>query len=54
MFCDCKLFKSLDLSHFISDYTINMSGLFSGCNSLKDVNLSNLNTENVFNMRRMF
>ena len=31
-----------------------MSGMFSRCSSLKELNLSNFNTNNVTNMRYMF
>ena len=31
-----------------------MSGMFSGCSSLKGLNLNNFNTNNVTNMRCMF
>ena len=31
-----------------------MSSMFSGCSSLKELNLSNFNTNNVTNMRYMF
>ena len=31
-----------------------MEGMFSGCSSLKELNLNNFNTNNVTNMRYMF
>ena len=31
-----------------------MYGMFSGCSSLKEINLSNFNTNNFTNMRDMF
>ena len=31
-----------------------MIGMFSGCSSLKEINLSNFNTKNVKHMSRMF
>ena len=31
-----------------------MRRMFDGCSSLKELNLSNFNTNNVTNMRRMF
>ena len=31
-----------------------MEGMFFGCSSLKELNLSNFNTHNVTNMNRMF
>ena len=31
-----------------------MGGMFHGCSSLKELNLSNFNTNNVTNMRSMF
>ena len=31
-----------------------MSDMFSGCSSLKELNLNNFNTNNVTNMRYMF
>ena len=31
-----------------------MNGMFYGCSSLKDINLSNFNTQNVTDMNDMF
>ena len=33
---------------------MNMNGMFKGCNSLTNIDLSNFNTQNVMNMSYMF
>ena len=45
---------SIDLSHFDSSSVTNMDSMFSGCSSLKWINLLNLNTLKVTNMASMF
>ena len=54
MFCECKCFRSIDLSNFNTQNVTNMSYMFSHCESLNDINLSNFNTQNVTDMNNMF
>ena len=45
------IINELNLSNFITNNVINMSGMFYKCLSLKELNLSNFNTDNVINMK---
>ena len=53
LFYDCKCIESI---HFIksSRNIKNMNGMFSRCSSLKELNLSNFNTNNATDMSCMF
>ena len=46
--------KRIKSFYFYSNNVKNMVGMFSGCSSLKELNLSNFNTNNVKNMGYMF
>jgi len=55
MFNKChKLKKIIGINKLIINNVLDMSGIFSECNELKSLDLSNFNTINVKNMRGMF
>ena len=45
---------NLNILNFIINNVIDMSYMFAGCSSLKELNLNNFNTNNVTNMICMF
>ena len=54
-FKDCSSLTYVDLSNFDSSDVTDMSYMFSGCESLKEINLTNkFNTNKVINMNYMF
>ena len=53
MFSGCRALISLEFN-FNNNYIKYMNSLFSGCSSLKSINLNNINTKNVIDMSRMF
>ena len=54
LFYYCVKLIKIDLSNFISQKVINMSGMFFGCENLTNVDFTNFNTENVTNMAGIF
>ena len=55
MFNKChKLKQIIGINKLITTNVINMESMFSECNELEYINLSNFNTINVKNMRGMF
>lgn len=55
LFANCSQLIEVDgLSNLDTSNVTNMAGMFSGCSSLKSIDLSGLNTSNVFNMGSMF
>ena len=55
MFCECGILTKIDLSNCNdSRNLINMNDMFSGCKSLKNINISKLNTQNVTDMNNLF
>ncbi len=48
------IFKYNKLLNLKTSYVIDMSGMFSDCSSLKEIDLSNFNTKNVKYMNWMF
>ena len=51
LFIDCRCIESINFKKF---YRNNMSGMFSWCSSVKELNLTNFNTDNVSDMSLMF
>ena len=47
LFKDCEFINSIFFIKFYRNNVTNMSDMFSGCSSLKELNLSNFNTNNV-------
>ena len=56
MFSGCKLLRVLNISNFNSNNLTNMSLMFFGCSSLKELNInfSNFNIKKVTNKSKMF
>ncbi len=55
LFEGCENLKEIvGLENLNTEYVRDMSGMFSGCSSLTDIDLSHFNTENVTNMWGMF
>ena len=54
MFSDCSGLASLDLSHFNTQYVIDMRAMFLGCAALTSIDLKNFNTQNVTDITWMF
>ena len=55
MFKNCINLESLDLSSFNTNNVTDMTEMFSGCSSLKNLKFSDsFNTSNVQNMSKMF
>lgn len=57
MFLNCKKLKSIDMSNFFTSNMTNMSEIFSGCESLTELDFSkagNFNTANSKGMLEMF
>ena len=50
--CDC--IESIKFKKFCRNNVTDMSCMFRGCSSLKELNLNNFNTNNVTNMYGMF
>ena len=54
MFGDCRELEYLDLSNFNTSHVTDMSGMFLGCNKLKQIkginNFITINVENLFAM----
>ena len=50
LFKDCKIFEKLTFFKFNRKDIIDMSYMFSGCSSLKYLNISKIKTDNVINM----
>ena len=44
----------INLNNFNTNNVTDMSGMFDGCSSLKELNINNFNTNNVTDMYRMF
>ena len=53
-FFDCKLLKTIDLSHFNTSKAMDMQGVFFNCESLTEIDVSGFDTKNVANMMGMF
>ena len=47
LFLDCDCIESINFKKFYGNNITNMSCMFCICSSLKELNLSNLNTSNV-------
>ena len=47
LFCECDCIESIYFKKFYRNNIINMYGMFSGCSSLKELNLNHFNTNNV-------
>lgn len=54
MFYNCNKLVELDLSNFVTDNVITMSGMFYQCLALSSLNISTFNTCNVNRMNLMF
>ena len=39
MFTNCQMLKYINLSNFRTENVLDMSGMFSGCHSLEEINL---------------
>ena len=48
------MIESIKFKKFIRNNVTNMSYMFYGCSSLKEINLNNFNTNNVTDMSDMF
>ena len=49
-----RCIKSIEFKKFYRNNVTDMSRMFFGCSSLKELNLNNFNTDNVTDMRCMF
>ena len=54
LFQNCTCISSIIFKQFIRNNIIEMDNMFNGCILLKELNLSNCNTEKVTNMGKMF
>ena len=55
MFCKCKELEYLDISNFDTSNVTDVSGMFSGCNKLKEIiGINNFSLNNVINMQGLF
>ena len=55
MFNKCKKLKEIKgLNNFITNKVIDMTGMFSFCDELEYLDLTNFDTSNVENMKSMF
>ena len=55
MFCKCKELEYLDISNFNTSNVTDVSGMFSGCNKLKEINgINNFSLNNVIYMKGLF
>ena len=55
MFCKCKELEYLDISNFDTSNVTDVSGMFSGCNKLKEIiGINNFSSNNVINMQGLF
>ena len=50
LFYYCKCIESIKFKKFCRNNLADMSGMFRGCSSLKELILNNFNTNNVTNM----
>ena len=54
LFEDCKCIEYICFKKFYRNNITNMGYMFYGCSSLKELNLSNFNTNHVIDMESMF